>query len=54
MMLDVCLRLLWIAPLVAVAGCGGTSADSACTDEAAARCNQRSMCTSGAGPDPIS
>jgi hypothetical protein len=37
-----------LAPLVAVAaGCGGTSADAACADDAVAHCNQRSMCTSG-------
>ncbi len=39
------LRLLALTPLLAFAACGGTSADTACSDIAAARCNQRSMCT---------
>lgn len=43
------LRLLCLAPLFAFAACGGTSADTACADVAAARCNQRSTCTNGTG-----
>ena len=44
------LRLFCLAPLLALAACGGgTSADTACADVAAARCNQRSTCTNGAG-----
>ncbi len=33
----------------AFSACGGTSADSACTDIAATRCAQRSMCTNSIG-----
>ena len=48
-MLGLSLRsLLLIAPLL-FAACGGTSADTACTDSATARCAQRSMCTGGVG-----
>jgi hypothetical protein len=43
------LRLLALAPLFAIAACGGTSADSACADVAAARCAQRSVCTNTVG-----
>jgi hypothetical protein len=44
------LRLCFVAPLLAfAAACGGTSADSACADIAAARCNQRAMCTNNTG-----
>ena len=35
--------------LLCAAGCGGTSADSACADVAAARCAQRSTCSNGIG-----
>ncbi len=39
------LCLLSFAALFAFTACGGTSADTACADIAAARCNERSMCT---------
>jgi len=43
------LRLALLA-LLGLAGCGGgTSADTACADVAAARCAQRSTCTNGVG-----
>jgi hypothetical protein len=42
------LRLALLTSLF-VAGCGGTSADTACADIAAARCAQRSTCTNGVG-----
>ena len=44
------LRLLALAPLALFAACGGgTSAATACTDLATARCNQRSMCSNATG-----
>lgn len=43
------LRLLSLAPLLAFAACGGTSADTACADAAAARCAQRAMCSNNVG-----
>jgi hypothetical protein len=33
----------------AIAGCGGTSGDTACADSAAARCAQRATCTNSVG-----
>src|SRR5512146_1889669 len=46
---ETALRLFCLAPLLAFAACGGTSAATACADVAAARCNQRSTCTNGTG-----
>src|SRR5262249_13120144 len=43
------LRLLCLAPILALVACSGTSADTACADIAAARCAQRSTCTNGVG-----
>ncbi len=40
-------RLL-VGLLMMAAGCGGTSADKACSDLAAARCNKRQTCSNGA------
>jgi hypothetical protein len=47
---NVCLRYFLLAPFAIftiVAGCGGTSADTACSDSAAARCAQIVMCSNG-------
>ncbi len=43
------LRLLALAPLFAATACGGLTADSACTDVAKARCDQRAVCTNSSG-----